>query len=145
MIKFSIYLLENRFSFAKINGILALQILSMISPQQFQVELNLCIQNALREDIGPGDYSSLACIPGSAVGTAKLLVKEAGIIAGVAYAKQIFEHVVRRRGALLNWPLKACRRGISADSQEETPPANNYFLEDDQSSSHLSSTLRFSP
>jgi nicotinate-nucleotide pyrophosphorylase (carboxylating) len=65
----------------------------MISPQQFQEELNLCIQNALREDIGPGDYSSLACIPGSAVGTAKLLVKEAGIIAGVAYAKQIFEHV----------------------------------------------------
>ncbi len=65
----------------------------MISPQQFQEEVNLCIQNALREDVGPGDYSSLACIPASAVGTAKLLVKEAGIIAGVDYAKQIFAYV----------------------------------------------------
>ena len=65
----------------------------MISPQQFQEEVNLCIQNALREDVGPGDYSSLACIPAEAVGTAKLLVKEAGIIAGVDYAKQIFAYV----------------------------------------------------
>jgi len=54
----------------------------MISEAQFQKELQLIIQNAIREDIGPGDYSSLACIPSNATGKAKLLVKDEGIIAG---------------------------------------------------------------
>ena len=65
----------------------------MISEEQFQKELNLIIQNGILEDIGPGDYSSLASIPESAIGRAKLLVKDNGIIAGVAFAKMIFENV----------------------------------------------------
>ena len=65
----------------------------MISEKQFQNELDIIIQNGIREDIGPGDYSSLACIPESATGKAKLLVKDTGIIAGVAFAKMIFENV----------------------------------------------------
>lgn len=65
----------------------------MISEEQFQTELQLIIANAIREDIGPGDYSSLACIPASAEGKAKLLVKDEGIIAGVAFAKMIFKFV----------------------------------------------------
>ena len=65
----------------------------MISEAQFQSELQQIIQNGIREDIGPGDYSSLACIPTSAQGKAKLLVKDNGIIAGVAFAKMIFQHV----------------------------------------------------
>ncbi len=65
----------------------------MISETQFQTELQLIIANAIREDIGPGDYSSLACIPVSAQGKAKLLVKDQGIIAGVAFAKMIFHFV----------------------------------------------------
>ena len=65
----------------------------MISEVQFQKELDLIIENAIREDVGPGDYSSLACIPGTAVGKAKLLVKEDGIIAGVDFAKMVFAHV----------------------------------------------------
>jgi nicotinate-nucleotide pyrophosphorylase (carboxylating) len=65
----------------------------MISDIQFKNELELVIKNAIREDVGPGDYSSLACIPVSANGKAKLLVKEDGIIAGVAFAKMIFEYV----------------------------------------------------
>jgi len=65
----------------------------MISEAQFQDELQQIIQNGIREDIGPGDYSSLACIPENAEGKAKLLVKDNGIIAGVAFAKMIFEHV----------------------------------------------------
>ena len=65
----------------------------MISEQQFQKELNIIIQNGIREDIGPGDYSSLACIPATAIGKAKLLVKDTGIIAGVAFAKMVFENV----------------------------------------------------
>jgi nicotinate-nucleotide pyrophosphorylase (carboxylating) len=65
----------------------------MISEAQFQKELQILIANAIREDVGSGDYSSLACIPADALGKAKLLVKEDGIIAGVALAKMIFEYV----------------------------------------------------
>lgn len=65
----------------------------MISEAQFQQELQLFIANGIREDVGPGDYSSLACIPSSATGKAKLLVKEDGIIAGVALAEMIFKYV----------------------------------------------------
>ena len=65
----------------------------MISEAQFQAELELLISNAIREDVGPGDYSSLACIPDTAHGQAKLLVKDQGIIAGVELAKMIFKHV----------------------------------------------------
>ena len=65
----------------------------MISEAQFQKELELIISNAIREDVGDGDHSSLACIPASAQGKAKLLVKDEGIIAGVAFAKMIFDYV----------------------------------------------------
>ena len=65
----------------------------MISQTQFENELQLIIQNCIREDVGEGDHSSLACIPVSAIGRAKLLVKEDGIIAGVAFAKMILEYV----------------------------------------------------
>jgi nicotinate-nucleotide pyrophosphorylase (carboxylating) len=65
----------------------------MISEAQFQNELQLIIQNAIREDVGDGDHSSLACIPASAQGKAKLLVKDNGIIAGVEFAKMIFNYV----------------------------------------------------
>ena len=53
-------------------------------------ELNKLITNALQEDIREGDHTSLACIPKSAIGKAKLLVKENGVIAGVEVAKFIF-------------------------------------------------------
>lgn len=65
----------------------------MISKKQFEKELDIIISNAVREDVGGGDYSSLACIPESTVGKAKLLVKEDGIIAGVEFAKKIFKYV----------------------------------------------------
>jgi nicotinate-nucleotide pyrophosphorylase (carboxylating) len=65
----------------------------MISETQFQNELQLIIENAIREDVGTGDHSSLACIPNSATGKAKLIVKDSGIIAGVAFAKMVFEYV----------------------------------------------------
>lgn len=65
----------------------------MISEAQFQNELQLIIQNGIREDVGDGDHSSLACIPATAQGKAKLLVKDQGIIAGVEFAKMIFNYV----------------------------------------------------
>ena len=65
----------------------------MISEEQFQKELDLIISNAVREDVGDGDHSSLACIPASATGKAKLLVKDEGVIAGVEFAKLVFRYV----------------------------------------------------
>ena len=65
----------------------------MISQNQFDKELELIIINAIREDIGDGDHTSLSCIPEDAMGKAKLLVKDDGIIAGVAFAKQVFSYV----------------------------------------------------
>lgn len=65
----------------------------MISEQQFQNELDLIIKNAIREDVGDGDHSSLACIPSDTIGKAKLLVKDEGIIAGVEFAKMAFKYV----------------------------------------------------
>jgi nicotinate-nucleotide pyrophosphorylase (carboxylating) len=56
-------------------------------------ELNKLITDALLEDIRDGDHTSLACIPKSAKGKAKLLVKENGVIAGVEVAKFIFSKV----------------------------------------------------
>lgn len=65
----------------------------MISELQFQNELKQIIQNGIREDIGEGDHSSLACIPNDAEGKAKLLVKDNGVIAGVRFAEMIFNYV----------------------------------------------------
>jgi nicotinate-nucleotide pyrophosphorylase (carboxylating) len=48
------------------------------------------IDNALREDIGDGDHSTLSCVPENARGKAELIVKEDGILAGVELAKMIF-------------------------------------------------------
>ncbi|WP_418509729.1 carboxylating nicotinate-nucleotide diphosphorylase [Corallibacter sp.] len=65
----------------------------MISQEQFDTEIELIITNAIREDVGDGDHSSLACIPADAIGKAKLLVKDNGIIAGVEFAKKVFKYV----------------------------------------------------
>lgn len=51
------------------------------------------IINALKEDVGDGDHTSLATIPAGTTGKAKLLVKDNGILAGVELAVEIF-HIV---------------------------------------------------
>ncbi len=53
--------------------------------------LDEIIRFALKEDIGDGDHSTLACVPVNAIGSANLLVKEPGILAGVEVAKRIYE------------------------------------------------------
>ena len=65
----------------------------MISEEQFQSEIQRIIENAVREDVGEGDHSSLACIPAEALGKAQLLVKDSGIIAGVDFATRVFSYV----------------------------------------------------
>lgn len=53
--------------------------------------IDAIIDNALKEDIGDGDHSSLSCVPEGAKGQAKLLVKEEGVIAGIELAQRIFK------------------------------------------------------
>ncbi len=60
---------------------------------QFDLDLELIIQRGLEEDVGSGDYSSLACIPSSNRGDARLLVKEKGVIAGVDFAQRLCDIV----------------------------------------------------
>lgn len=51
------------------------------------------IENAIREDIGDGDHTSLATIPPGKTGKARLLVKETGTLAGVEMAGAVFSRV----------------------------------------------------
>ena len=55
--------------------------------------LDELIGMALREDIGDGDHSTLACIPPDAVGTAKMVAKQDGILCGVEVGQRVFQLV----------------------------------------------------
>ncbi len=55
--------------------------------------LQAFIKNAVCEDLGDGDHTSLATIHMGATGSARLLVKEAGILAGVEIAKEVFAYI----------------------------------------------------
>lgn len=55
--------------------------------------LHQFIKNAIAEDLGDGDHTSRATIPEEATGQAKLIIKEAGILAGVELAVEIFREV----------------------------------------------------
>jgi len=56
----------------------------------YKDQLNSFLDNALREDVGSGDHSSLASIPQFATGKASLYVKDHGIIAGIDVARFLF-------------------------------------------------------
>ena len=51
------------------------------------------IKNALAEDVGDGDHTSLSTIPAGTKGKAKLIIKEDGILAGMELAVEIFKEV----------------------------------------------------
>jgi nicotinate-nucleotide pyrophosphorylase (carboxylating) len=57
------------------------------------VKLTQLIKNALQEDIGDGDHSTLAAIDAGTKGKAVLKIKEGGILAGMELAKAVFDHV----------------------------------------------------
>lgn len=61
--------------------------------KETQQYLDSFIEQALAEDVGSGDHTSQACIPADAQSKAKLLVKDPGILAGVAIAERIFQKV----------------------------------------------------
>jgi nicotinate-nucleotide pyrophosphorylase (carboxylating) len=54
------------------------------------------IKNALAEDVGDGDHSSLASVPADAKGKAQLIIKDEGILAGVELAEMIFATVDKK-------------------------------------------------
>jgi len=60
-------------------------------PNFFDEQLQLLVQNALREDVGDGDHSTLACIPAEARGKAVLHIKQDGILAGMEIAEKILK------------------------------------------------------
>ena len=59
----------------------------------YNQQLDLLINNALAEDIGDGDHSTLCCIDAHAAGKAVLKIKEDGVLAGMDVAEQIFKYV----------------------------------------------------
>ncbi len=59
----------------------------------YEDQLNKLIINALEEDTGDGDHSTLSCIDAGATSMAILKIKDSGILAGVSVAEKIFHHV----------------------------------------------------
>ncbi len=55
--------------------------------------LDELIKMALREDVGDGDHSTLACIPPDAVNSAKMVAKQDGILCGVEVGERVFKIV----------------------------------------------------
>lgn len=58
-----------------------------------QRAINNLIERSLEEDLGDGDHSSLSCIPESATGLARLIIKDDGIIAGLEVAISVFRAI----------------------------------------------------
>jgi len=58
----------------------------------FDEQLHHLIKEALKEDIGDGDHSTLSCIPADAKGKAVLKIKQDGILAGLSIAHKIFHY-----------------------------------------------------
>lgn len=51
------------------------------------------VTKALKEDIGSGDYSSIAAVPKNCFGKMQLIVKEDGILCGVEVAKEVLRQI----------------------------------------------------
>jgi len=71
----------------------------MIHSKEYQQQLEELITNALKEDVGDGDHSSLSCIDANAKGKAILKIKDEGVLAGVDVAEKIF-HLVEPTSVL---------------------------------------------
>lgn len=58
----------------------------------FDEQLHHLIDEALKEDLGDGDHSTLSCIPAGAKGKAVLKIKQGGVLAGMQVAQKIFSY-----------------------------------------------------
>lgn len=61
--------------------------------QSFDEQLETLIENALKEDVGDGDHSTLSCIDAGVKGKAVLKIKDEGLLAGVTVAAAIFKYM----------------------------------------------------
>src|SRR5687767_441756 len=61
--------------------------------ENFDQQLKHLVEEALKEDVGDGDHSTISCIPADKKGKAMLKIKQDGILAGVAVAEEIFRIV----------------------------------------------------
>ncbi len=59
----------------------------------YNQQLDILIKNALQEDIGDGDHSTLCCIDAIAKGKAVLKIKQEGVLAGMQVAEKIFRYM----------------------------------------------------
>src|SRR5215475_10506989 len=58
--------------------------------KDFREQLRKLIDDALREDLGDGDHSTLSCISNDAKGKGVLKIKQDGVLAGLEVAREIF-------------------------------------------------------
>jgi nicotinate-nucleotide pyrophosphorylase (carboxylating) len=65
---------------------------STFADMSFDTQLQHLIDEALKEDVGDGDHSTLSCIPPDKQGKAVLKIKENGILAGMEVAGKIFSY-----------------------------------------------------
>ena len=92
--------------------------------QNFNEQLYHLIEEALHEDVGDGDHTTLSCIPSDKTGKAILNIKQNGILAGVEVAQKIFSFVeediqfnaLKKDGDEKSWK-KSCKQ-ILADLQK---------------------------
>jgi len=64
-----------------------------MTEHDFDIHLQHLVDEALNEDVGDGDHSTLSCIPADKKGKAVLKIKQDGVLAGVAVAEKIFKMV----------------------------------------------------
>jgi nicotinate-nucleotide pyrophosphorylase (carboxylating) len=73
--------------------VLSVLYLRQINRMRFEEQLHRLIANALAEDIGDGDHSTLCCIPPEQKGMAVLKIKQDGVLAGMEVAEAVFKQV----------------------------------------------------
>jgi nicotinate-nucleotide pyrophosphorylase (carboxylating) len=61
--------------------------------KNFKESLHKLVDDALQEDVGDGDHTTLSCIPIEAKGKAVLKIKQDGVLAGLEVAKEIFNYI----------------------------------------------------
>ncbi|MGZ3880790.1 MAG: carboxylating nicotinate-nucleotide diphosphorylase [Flavisolibacter sp.] len=84
--------------------------------KDFDARLHHLIDEALKEDVGDGDHSTLCCIPADAKGRAVLKIKQEGVLAGVEVAEKIFKY-----------KKPACKFTSHKDDGEEMKPGEVAF------------------
>lgn len=72
--------------------------------EAFEAELRDFATRALAEDIGAGDYSSLAAIPAGTTGTAELIIKDDAVVGGIEVARTIYDLV--DKDLTIDWKVR---------------------------------------